>query len=318
MEKKRLSIKLNGFEYNALFHVQLSCIIPGLDINRAPQLNEIVKAIIHYVHLDITCSKDSLRKFFMDAHMNLEMPEYNGLEPSNRIFKKSGNYIFIADDEDLKHLEEINKLHISLYASEYNYTQLIRYCIHYIFYVHGFYLNSIDEYTKKAKFVNYMIIATLYGIDPSIIISILEDRNFNMETLRSMPKNNITTLMNSQADEKIYDKTTKNFIQSISGHNMDLKLDMDFLRNLTPESYREFDSVVKDFNFMSVYVGIGEIAYMWEKDSFDLAFLFLLGTNIKNEKGVIYPMIVDTWGAEIRLFYTIFTRLFKFIKGEIF
>lgn len=268
MSKTRISIKLNDYEYSCLYRVQNSCVMAGLIYDRAPQLNEIIKGLISYVAIDISSKSENLNMLAMKIRTYSEYPQ-TSKHVLSKVPSKSGNYIFIADDEDLKQLEKIRESLSTIYNESYEFPRLIRYCIHYTLYGDDFYFTGSGEVAKKGFFVLGTLIGNLYKLAPRTVFELLNDRPINwrkfknseLESIRST-RSDLTSLVGALKLFVDFDKDGK-----ISAYHFDSSS----LAKVSPSTYAEYNSVVSDFNFLSVLFGSLYVTYMWKADTFDPA-----------------------------------------------
>lgn len=314
MVKTRISVKLNDYEYSALYRVQTNCILAGLNYNRAPPLNEIIRGIIFFVNFDIKNRNENADMFFNTIQKDSEYPLsfYQGpiKTPGN-----AGNYIFIADDEDTAILKEIGEITSRAKQENYDFPKIIRYCIHYIFYSDGFLYTRYGTITKKAEFVLITVIGNLYGLRPKISTEIFKDPLIGIAKLKS---DDLLKIRKIPFDKEVYLSATKMFVREIGLAESKFNWPADILKELDPKSYGKYDSKISDFNFLSVIIGLGYITHMYEIDSFDWTMVsFLLWQNEKikieanNTNLPKFPKILMPLGPSIRSFIRLFNELLR-------
>ena len=305
MSKTRISIKLNDYEYSLLYRIQSSCTMTGLLYNRTPQLNEIIKGLISFVALNISQTHENLDTFFRTIKTDSEYPE-DTLDLAVNIPQNAGNYIFIADEKDMELLHKIGEITENMYHEQYDMPKLIRYCLHYTLYgnIKPFSPNLFNE--RKYKFILPVIIGNLYYLSPRTSIELLYDPLLNMsrigkkeyEFIRQIPldeepyKNAIKLLVrpysdwknghisdsNIMIDDIIYKVDSKPpNIQERSDSTALLIISFQSLFNvLKTKKEKEFNSRIFGFNYVTTFIGLFQIIYMWYVDSFNVIDSYML------------------------------------------
>ena len=301
MGKTRISIKLNDYEYSLLYKIQTSCTMTGLLYNRAPQLNEIIKGLILFVALNVSQTHENLDMFFRTIKTDSEYPE-DTLDMAVNIPKNAGNYIFIADENDMELLHKIGDITERIYHEKYDMPKLIRYCLHYSLYGNRSPLSENLLNDRKYKFILPVIIGNFYYLSPRTAIKVFYDPLINPSNIE---KKEYEFLRQVPLDEETYKNTIKLLGESIF-HISEVKkytLSSETQKTLGPgillppelflslhkeKLYRvfinqkkEFNSNVSDFNFLSTLIGLLEVIYMWYIDSFnysDVSLIFLLSS----------------------------------------
>ncbi len=320
MSKIRISIKLNEYEYAILYRIQSSCTSMGLNYNRAPPLNEIIRSLIDFVYHDITNKNENIDSFFNTIKRDSEYP-VNLYSGPIKIPGKSGNYIFIASEDDIEILKNISNITIHGIHENYDFPKIIRYCIHYVLYPEGFLYNRYGNITKKAEFVFIIIIGNLYNIGPKESVELFKNALFNIEKLN---KNHIALLQKIAMDESVYNDTMKLFVKEIGLAEAKFNYPLNIIEALDPQKFRQYDSKVSDFNFLSVIFGLGYLTYAYEIDSFDFTMssaLLWQKEQINKDKlpagTIIPPRILAPMGPSIRVFISLFNKILRESKKYI-
>ena len=306
MSKTRISIKLNDYEYSLLYRIQSSCTMTGLLYNRTPQLNEIIKGLISFVALNISQTHENLDTFFRTIKTDSEYPE-DTLDLAVNIPQNTGNYIFIADEKDMELLHKIGEITENMYHEQYDMPKLIRYCLHYTLYGNMKPYFSPDLFNERRyKFILPVIIGNLYYLSPRTSIELLYDPLLNMsrigkkeyEFIRQIPldeetyKNAIKLLARPYSDSEnghisdnkividnvIYNAFFKSRnIQEISDSTAGLIISKQSLFNvLKTKKEKEFNSRIFGFNFVTTFIGLLQVIYMWYVDSFNVIDSYML------------------------------------------
>jgi hypothetical protein len=314
MSKIRISIKLNEYEYATLYRIQSSCIVMGLNYNRAPPLNEIIRSLIAFVYYDITNKNENIDLFFNTIKRNSEYP-VNLYHGPIKVPGKSGNYIFIANDGDTEILKKIATITAQGFHENYDFPKIIRYCIHYVLYPEGFLYTRYGDITKKAEFVLIIIMGNLYNIEPKESVELFKNALFNIERLN---KKDIALLQKIVMDEGVYNDTIKIFVKEIGLAEAKFNYPLDFIESLDPQKIRQYDSRVSDFNFLDVIFGLGYLTYTYEIDSFDFTMSSVLlwqKEKINKDKlppgTFIPPRILAPMGPSIRVFISLFNKIIR-------
>ena len=314
MGKTRISIKLNSYEYSALYRIQLNCIMMGLNYERAPTLNEIIRVLVLYVKFDITNKNENLNSFFKNIQMHSEYPThvYHGslISPS-----KEGNYIFIANDYDIELLKDISDITERGYHEKYDYPKIIRYCIHYVLYGDTFLYTKYGEITKKADFILITMIGNLYKLTPGESIDLVKNPLLDLTKPNAKKLSMISRIAR---DEQVYNSTMHLFIKELGLAEAKMNWPKDIMESMELATYEKYNSNVSDFNFLSVILGLGYITYMNEMDSFDpimVTFFAWQKENLKNVKlpngTFIPPKILVPLGPAIRQFVFLFNSFLR-------
>ena len=261
-KKTRISIKLNDYEYSILYRIQGSCIMAGLSFDRAPPLNEIIKGLISFVAFDISGQSDSLITFARSIKTYSEYPEGSS-QVLFRTPSKSGNYIFLADDEDVKVLNRIRDVVSTIHREDFEFPRLIRYCIHYTLYGDGFFQNKTEGRGKKGLVVMEIIVGNLYHLSPRAAIEIMNNPATNWRQLKS---HELSDVKNIGLDLLVLDKAILLFGGS---DNPQFYVPYSIKEEITPDKYQAYNSKVSDFNFLSLIFGCMYVSYMWSVDTFD-------------------------------------------------
>lgn len=270
MVKSRISIKLNDYEYSILYRIQTSCTLTGVLYNRSPPLNEIIRGLISFVYLDITKKHENLDLFFRTIKTDSEYP-YNIYNVSATIPINNGNYIFIADEEDIEILEKIEKITEKIYHEKYDMPKLIRYCIHYTLYGNEPILQD-NMLSKKYYFLMTVVIGNLYYLLPRISVELMYEPLVNLE---KFGMKNLSLIRKINIDKLTYLESLQGLLKIDEKKQMSLNK-ADLLNTINGEEYQKFNSKVSSFNYITAIHGLLLILDMWQKDSFDWIRSFLI------------------------------------------
>jgi hypothetical protein len=283
-------------------------------------LNEIIRSLIVFVYYDITNKNENIDQFFNIIKKDSEYP-VNLYHGPIKIPGKSGNYIFIASEEDVEILKNIANITAQGIHENYDFPKIIRYCIHYALYPEGFLYTRYGNVTKKAEFVLIIIIGNLYNIGPKESVELFKNALFNLGKLN---KNDIALLQKIAMDENVYNDTMKLFVQEIGLAEAKFNYPLDIIENLDPQKFRRYDSKVSDFNFLSVVFGLGYLTYLYEIDSFDFTMSSVLlwqKEKINTDKlpsgTIIPPRILAPMGPSIKVFLSLFNKILRESKKYI-
>ncbi len=323
LSKKRISLRLNDYEYSALYRIQMNCIMTGVNYNRALQINEIVRGILSYVYFSIKQDSKKMEEF---AEKIRTLPEYppNVYISHMKIPEAAGTYIFFPNEQDIVLMDKMGVILEKFNKEKYEYTQIIRYSIRYILFdnplidKYNFLYTQDGTSTRKADFILTALIGNLYGLTPRLSVELLKDPL--IET-KKLDFKTVSTITRIPRDEQIYLSTKDMFLKEMDQTGAKLNWPEKTLESMDLKNYDQYNSNVSDFNFLSVIFGLAYVTYMYQTDSFDLIKIVFFSWQKENlEKQQLPPRtfipakILVPLGPAIRQFVILFNSLLEKTK----
>lgn len=323
ISKKRISLRLNDYEYSALYRIQTNCLMTGLNYNRAPQINEIVRGILSYAYFYINQDSTHIEDLAKTIRTISEYPP-NVYTSHIKIPEAAGTYIFFPNETDISLMDNIGAILEKVNNGKYEYTQIIRYCIRYILFDNplidkdNFLYTADGSRTRKAEFIFITLIGNLYGLTPRLSIEIFKDPRI---VTRKLDFKTVSTITRIPRDEQIYNSAKNMFLKDMNLAGAKLEWPEKALESMGLKTYDQYNSNVSDFNFLSVLFGLAYVTYMYQVDSFDLIKIVFFSWQKENlDRQKIHPetflpaKILAPLGPTIRHFAILFNSLLEKAK----